>query len=149
MKTLIFLPLLFCFLSLGYFQKKEVTIQGNGQIKGRWQSEQIQIQYIVDSHLVHEKEITPQRGNVYDFGDTVVRVKYPDGTTAQGTYTVVREAEEKKVVLRLPGTTTTYTLIALTPTHMVWQRDLDDVYYTEGSVQKSAERAIYTEELEK
>jgi hypothetical protein len=149
MKTLIFITLLFCSLSLGYLENKEDTIQLHERIKGRWQSEQIQIQYIVDSHLVHEQNITPERGNVYNFDGPVVRVKYPDGTTAQGTYTMVIEAEEKKVVLQLPDAITTYTLISVTPTRMVWQKDLDDVYYKEGSVQKSAERAIYTEVLKK
>jgi len=149
MKTFIYIPLLFCLLSLGYLEKKKVTIQLNDQIKGCWKSEQMQIQYIVDSHLVYEQELTPERGNVYDFDGTVVRVKYPDGTTAQGTYSVVKEAEEKKVVLHLPGTTTTYTLIALAPSRMVWQRDLDDVHYNEGLTQKSAERAIYTEVFKK
>jgi len=149
MKTLIFIPLLFCLLGLGYPEKKEITIQLHDWIKGSWKSEQIQVQYIVDSHLVYEREITTEKGNVYSFDDTVVRVKYPDGTTAQGTYAVVREAEEKKVVLHVSGTTTTYLLIALTPTRMVWQRDLDDVFYNEGLTQKSAERAIYTEEFRK
>ena len=149
MKTLLFIPLLFCLLGLSYPEKQEVTIQLNEQIKGSWKSELIQIQYIVDSHLVHEQDITPEKGNVYDFEGTVVRVKYPDGTTAQGTYSVVREAETKKVMLHLPGTTTTYLLIAVTPTSMVWQRDLDEVYYNHGSTQKSAERAIYTEVFKK
>jgi hypothetical protein len=149
MKTFIYIPVLFCLLNLGSLEKQEVTSQLHDQIKGCWQSEQIQIQYIVDSHLVYEQELPPERGNVYNFDGTVVRVKYPDGTTAQGTYAVVKEAEAKKVVLQVSGTTTTYTLIALNPTRMVWQRDLDDVYYTEGSTQKSAERAIYTEVLKK
>ena len=62
---------------------------------------------------------------------------------------MVREAEKKNLVLHLAGTTTTYMLISVTPTYMVWQRDLDDVNYNEGSTQKSAERAVYTEVFKK
>jgi len=149
MKLLTFIPLLFCLLGLSFPEQPEVAIQQNDQLKGTWKSDRIQIQYIVDSHLVHEQELTAVSGNIYDFDEAVVRVKYPDGTTAQGTYAVVKEYETKKVVLYLPGTTTTYTLIAVTPTRMIWQKDLDDVYYKEGSTQKSAERAIYTEEFKK
>ncbi|MGV3589804.1 MAG: hypothetical protein ACO1OF_22545 [Adhaeribacter sp.] len=149
MKLLTLLPLLFCFLGLSYPEQPEDAIQQKDQLKGTWQRDRIQIQYIVDSHLVHERELTAESGNVYDFDEATVRVKYPDGTTAQGTYAVVKEDESKKVILHLPGNTTTYTLIAVTSTRMIWQRDLDDVYYTEGATQKSAERAIYTEEFKK
>ena len=149
MKQLILIPLLFCLVRLGSPEKEEVTIQRNDLIKGSWKSERIRIQYIVDSHLVYEQEVTAGSGNVYDFDNTMVRIKYPDGSTAQGTYSVVREEEEKKVVIHISGSTTTYTLIAVTPTRMIWQKDLDDVYYNEGQTQKSAERAIYTEEFKK
>ncbi|GEO04598.1 hypothetical protein AAE02nite_22620 [Adhaeribacter aerolatus] len=149
MKTLIYFPLLFWLAGLGNPEKQQVAGQRHDSIKGSWKSGRIQIQYIVDSHLVHEQEIATEKGNVYDFDGTMVRVKYPDGTTAQGTYSVVREEKTKKVILHLPGITTTYTLIAVTSSRMVWQRDLDDVYYKAGQIQKSAERAIYTEELEK
>ena len=146
MKILIFISFLFCLSGLGDWENKEVNFPPNNQLIGRWKTEQIQIQYVVDSHLVHEQEISAEKGNGYDFDDTTVRVKYPDGTTAQGTYSVVKEAEEKKLlVLHLPGTTTTYMLISVTPTHMVWQKDLDNVHYNEDLTQKSAERAIYTE----
>ena len=149
MKTHIFLPFLFCLMGLGHWENKEVNSPPNNQLIGRWKTEQIQIQYVVDSHLVHEQEISAEKGNGYDFDDTTVRVKYPDGTTAQGTYSVVKEAEGKKLVLHLPGTTTTYLLISVTPTHMVWQKDLDNVNYNEDFTQKSAERAIYTEVFKK
>ena len=150
MKILIFISFLFCLLGLGDWENKEVNSPPNNQLIGRWETEQIQIQYVVDSHLVHEQEISAEKGNGYDFDDTTVRVKYPDGTTAQGTYSVVKDAEEKKLlVLHLPGTTTTYLLISVTPTHMVWQKDLDNVNYNEDFTQKSAERAIYTEVFKK
>ncbi|KAA5547843.1 hypothetical protein [Adhaeribacter rhizoryzae] len=149
MKLLTFIPLLFCLLGLSYPEKQEVAMSQSDQLKGTWKRDRIQIQYIVDSHLVHEQEITAESGNIYDFEEEKVRVKYPDGTSAQGTYAVVKEYESKKVILNLPGNTTTYTLIAVTPTRMIWQRDLDDVYYKEGSTQKSAERAICTEEFKK
>ena len=149
MKTLILMPLLFCTLAFGFPAKQEAPAQQHEQLKGSWQTVQMQVQYIVDSHLVYEREIAAEKGNVYTFEGKVVRVKHPDGTTAQGTYTVVKEAEEKQVILQLPGTSATYTLIALTPTRMVWQRDLEDVFYNEGATQKSAERAIYTEVLVK
>src|SRR5688500_9296597 len=115
MKTFIFNSFLFCLLGLGLWENKEVNFPLNNQIIGRWKTVQIQIQYVVDSHLVHEQEISAEKGNGYDFDDTTVRVKYPDGTTAQGTYSVVKEAEKKKLVLHLPGTTTTYLLISVTP----------------------------------
>ena len=140
MKTFIFNSFLFCLLGLGDWENKEVNSPPNNQLIGRWETEQIQIQYVVDSHLVHEQEISAEKGNEYDFDDTTVRVKYPDGTTAQGTYSVVKEAEGKKLVLHLPGTTTTY---------MVWQKDLDNVNYNENLTQQSAERAIYTEVFKK
>jgi hypothetical protein len=150
MKTHIFLSSLFCLLGLGHWENKEVNFPLNNQLIGSWKSEGIQIQYVVDSHLVHEEEISAEKGKGYDFDDRTVRVKYPDGTTAQGTYSLVKEAEEKKLlVLHLPGTTTTYMLISVTPTHMVWQKDLDNVNYTEDLTQKSAERAIYTEVFKK
>jgi hypothetical protein len=149
MKTHIFLSFLFCLLGLGHWENKEVNFPFNNQLIGRWKSERIQIQYVVDSHLVHEQEISAEKGNGYDFDETTVRVKYPDGTTAQGTYSLVKEAEEKKLVLHLSGTTTTYLLISVTPTHMVWQKDLDNVNYNEDLTQKSAERAIYTEVFKK
>ena len=149
MKILIFISFLFCLLGLGDWENKEVNCPLNHQIIGRWKTEQIQIHYVVDSHLVHEQEISAEKGNEYDFDDTTVRVKYPDGTTAQGTYSVVKEGEGKKLVLHLPGTTTTYLLISVTPTHMVWQKDLDNVNYNEDLTQKSAERAIYTEVFKK
>lgn len=148
MKTLVLIPFLYCLLVFDYREKKEGATQLNDLIKGRWTNERTQIQYIVDSHLVHEKEITAERGKVYDFDEKTVRVKYSDGTTAQGTYSLVME-EEKKVVLHLLGTTITYNLIAVTPTDMTWQTDLGDVYYYEGFTRKSAERAIYTEEFKK
>jgi len=145
MKLLILIPILLSLLNLNFWEKNEITLQQNNLLKGKWKSERIQVQYVVDSHLVHEQEITTEKCTVYDFENTIVRVKYPDGTSAQGTYSLVTEAEEKKIVLHLPSTTTTYLLISITPTHMIWQKDLDDVYYKEGLKQKSAERAIYTE----
>jgi hypothetical protein len=147
MKTLIFIPFLFCLLKLGHWENKEVNSPFNNQIIGRWKTERIQIQYVVDSHLVHEQEISAEKGNGYAFDDTTVRVKYPDGSTAAGTYSLVKE--EKRLVLHLPGTTITYMLISVTPTHMVWQKDLDNVNYNEDLTQKSAERAIYTEVFKK
>jgi hypothetical protein len=149
MKTHIFLSFLFCLLGLGNWENKEVNFPLNNQLIGRWKSERIQVQYVVDSHLVHEQEISAEKGNGYDFDDTTVRVKYPDGTTAQGTYSLVKEADEKKLVLHLSGTTITYLLISVTPTHMVWQKDLDNGHYNEDLTQKSAERAIYTEVFKK
>ena len=149
MKLHILIPFWFCLLKLGYPNNQVIINQLNDDIKGSWKSEQIQIQYIVDSHLVHEQEISAEKSYKYDFDGTMVRVTYPDGTTAQGTYNVVKEAEKKLVVLNLPGTTITYILIAVTPSRLVWQRDLDDVYYNEGQTLKSAERAIYTEVLKK
>jgi len=149
MKTIIFIPFLFWLLKLGYLEKKEVLIQRNDQIKGKWKSEKAQVQYVVDSHLVYEQEVTTEKGNVYNFDDKEVQVTYPDGTTVQGTYAVVKEGEKKNLVLQVAGTTTTYMLISVTPTHMVWQRDLDDVNYNEGFTQKSAERAVYTEVFKK
>jgi hypothetical protein len=149
MKTHIFLSFLFCLLGLGNWENKEVNSPLNNQLIGRWKSERIQVQYVVDSHLVHEQEISAEKGNGYDFDDTTVRVKYPDGTTAQGTYSLVIEADEKKLVLHLSGTTITYLLISVTPTHMVWQKDLDNGHYNEDLTQKSAERAIYTEVFKK
>lgn len=149
MKILVFILLLYSLLSFGYRQKEVVTTQLNEQIKGRWTSNRTQLQYIVDSHLVHEEEITTERGKTYDFDGMTVRVTYPNGATAQGTYSVVMEDDKKKVVLQLLGTTTSYHLLAVTPTSMAWQKDLDDVYYYEGFTQKSAERALYTEEFKK
>ena len=149
MKTLTLIPLLFCLLSFCIGVKKESTLPLNNQLKGKWKSERIQIQYVVDSHSVHEQDLTSEKGNLYDFDDTKVRVTYPDGKTTQGTYAVVNEGDEKKLELHLADEITTYLLISVTPTHMVWQRDLDHVTYTEGQTQKAAERAIYTEVVRK
>ena len=147
MKTLILIPLLSSLMAFGY-REKEVLPQLNASLIGKWTNARVQVQYVVDSHLVHQQEITDKKGEVYDFAETTVRVKHTDGTTAQGTYSVVME-EEKKVVLYLNGTITSYTLIAATPTRLIWQTDLDDTYYYEGSARKSAERAIYTEEFKR
>ena len=149
MKVMALMLLLYCpinFISKG---KQEVINKYDEQIKGKWTNERVQIQYIVDSHLVHEKEITTQKGKVFYFDGEKVQVKYPDGTTAQGSFNVLLDGEDKKLVIQLAGTTTTYNLVAVTPGSMVWQKDLEDVYYYDGTTRKSAERAIYTEEFKR
>jgi hypothetical protein len=150
MKTLFLILLLYC-CSLSYGNKANPEIPNalNDLVIGKWTNKRIQVQYIVDSHLVHEEEITAEKGKVYIFDNSTVRVEYMGGTTAQGTYTIIMEDERKKLVLNLSGTTTTYSLIALTSTSMAWQKDLEDTYYYEGFTRKSAERAIYTEEFTK
>ncbi|MDQ4140915.1 MAG: hypothetical protein M3142_10365 [Bacteroidota bacterium] len=149
MKTFILIPLLYFLLGFGESEKQENSTQLNDLLKGKWTNERTQLQYIVDSHLVHEEEITEEKGKSYSFDTNTVRVIYPDGTTAQGTYSVFLEEEKKKVTLQIRGTTTTYTLIAITPTSMTWQTDLEDTSYSEGFTRKSAERAIYTEVFKK
>ncbi|RDC64517.1 hypothetical protein [Adhaeribacter pallidiroseus] len=136
-----------CALSYGYHEKQEIPNQLNSLLTGKWTSKQVQVQYIVDSHLVHEEKLTVEKGKAYIFDKTSVRVEYQGGTTALGSYKVMLEEERKKIALDLPGNSTTYSLIAITPTSMVWQKDLEDTYYYEGFTRKSAERAIYTEEF--
>ena len=136
-----------CSLSYGNKERQEFTNQLNHLIIGKWTNKRIQVQYIVDSHLVHEEEITSEKGTVYTFDKTSFQIKYPGGTTAQGTYTVMLEDDKRKIVLNLPNATTIYSLVAITPSSMVWQKDLENTYYNEGSNRKSAERAIYTEEF--
>ncbi|PSR53570.1 hypothetical protein AHMF7605_08535 [Adhaeribacter arboris] len=149
MKILFFIPLLCWIVDVGPKVKPETNTPLNSSIKGKWTNERTHLQFIVDSHLVHEEEITDEKGKEYNFDGTTVQVIYPDGTTAQGTYSVFIEEEKKKLFMQLRGTTNTYTLIAVTPTSMAWQKDLEDTYYYEGFTRKSAERAIYTEELKR
>ncbi|QMU29683.1 hypothetical protein [Adhaeribacter radiodurans] len=149
MKNLLLLPLFSCLLGLGYWTKQQTGTQLNDILKGKWGNERIQLQYIVDSNLMHEEEIISEKGKTYSFDGSTIQITYPDGTVAQGTYSVFMEEEKKKVALQLHGTTTTYTLIAVTPTSMTWQKDMEDTNYQEGLTRKSAERAIYTEVFKK
>ena len=157
MKIVILIPLLFSLLESSHKEEREnaapykisTQLTIDEQIKGKWVNEKSTLEYIVDSNLVHEREITEEKGTKYEFDGKTIWVTYKDGTTQQGSYSVINSEGKNQIILNLAGTTTSFNLIAGKPTSMIWQTDYDDLYYREGGKLKSAERVIYTMVLKK